>query len=154
MNTFASSTITCSTGLHARTPAALAGARRSARGFSLLELMLVIAIIGILIAAAAVSLGGAAARAKIGVTRSSLASLKAALSQYNITTNGYPPALMTLVTIKPPYLEDKKLQDAWGHEWIYSPQAVSKEQPYILGSSGEDGITGNEDDINVWMMDK
>jgi general secretion pathway protein G len=125
---------------------------RFAKGFSLLELTLVLAIIGILIAAAAYNLGGASARAKISVSKSSLNTIKGALTSYNIQHSSYPPSLQLLITAK--FLEDKKLSDAWGREWIYDPRGRSREQPYLLGSGGEDGIPGNEDDIDVWTMDK
>ncbi len=128
--------------------------RGAARGFSLLELMLVMAIIGILIASAAFSVAGAGARAKAQVTRASLSTIKGAISAYNITFSTYPTTLQTLVVVKPPFLDDKKLQDGWSREFMYSPQGRSREQPYLLGSSGDDGIAGNEDDIDVWTMDK
>ena len=126
--------------------------RRSAPGFSLLELTLVLAIIGILIAAAAYNLAGASSRAKIQVSKSSLSTIKGALSSYNIQHSSYPPALQTLIAAK--FLEDKKLSDAWGREWLYDPRGRNRDQPYLLGSGGEDGIPGNEDDIDVWTMDK
>lgn len=128
-----------------------AGARS---GFSLLELTLVLAIIGILIASAAYNLAGAGARAKAQVTRGSLDTIKGALQSYHLTFSAYPISLRTLVDVKPAFLEDKKLQDAWAREFMYNPQGRSKEQPFDLGSSGEDGIPGNEDDINVWTMNK
>lgn len=125
--------------------------RRMAPGFSLLELTLVLVIIGILIAAAAVNLTGAGARAKIKVTKASLATIKNQLNSYNLEHSGYPPTLQTLVTAK--YLEDKKLKDAWQRDFIYDPRGRSQSQPFILGSPGEDGQPGNEDDIDVWTMD-
>jgi general secretion pathway protein G len=121
-------------------------------GFSLLELMLVLAIISILVAAAAYNLAGAGARAKNQITKSSLNTIKGALSSYNIQYSSYPVGLPVLITTR--FLEDKRLQDAWGREWLYDPRGLNKDQPYILGSAGEDGIPGNEDDINVWTMDK
>jgi general secretion pathway protein G len=128
------------------------GVRRLARGFSLLELTLVLAIIGILIAAAAYNLTGASARAKTQVTKSSMSTIKGALSSYNIQHSSYPPTLQTLISAK--FLDDKPLKDAWGREWMYDARGRSREQPYMLGSSGEDGQPGNEDDIDVWTMDK
>jgi prepilin-type N-terminal cleavage/methylation domain-containing protein len=113
--------------------------RRQAKGFSLLELTLVLAIIGILIAAAAYNLVGASSRAKTQVTKSSMSTIKGALSSYNIQHSSYPPT---------------PLKDAWGREWMYDPRGRSRDQPYMLGSGGEDGQPGNEDDIDVWTMDK
>jgi len=131
-------------------PFAVAG--RSAKGFSLLELTLVLAIIGILIAAAAYNLAGAGAKAKTKVTKASLSTIKGALTSYNIEHSSYPANLQGLITGK--FLEDKALKDAWGREWLYDPRGRSREQPYMLGSAGEDGVAGNEDDIDVWTMDK
>jgi general secretion pathway protein G len=125
---------------------------RAARGFSLLELTLVLVIIGILIAAAAVNIVGAGARAKARVTRASLATVKQALTTYNLDIGGYPPNLGLLITSK--MLEDKALKDAWKNDFIYDARGRSKEQPYVLGSAGEDGNPGTEDDIDVWTMDK
>ena len=112
-------------------------ARRQAKGFSLLELTLVLAIIGILIAAAAYTLVGASSRAKTQVTKSSMSTIKGALSSYNIQHSSYPPTLQTLITTK--FLDDKPLKDAWGREWMYDPRGRSRDQPYMLGSGGEDG---------------
>lgn len=141
---------------HTLTAAALKGgrrhSRRHAKGFSLLELTLVLAIIGILIAAAAYNLVGASSRAKTQVTKASMSTIKGALSSYNIQHSSYPPTLQTLITTK--FLDDKPLKDAWGREWMYDPRGRSRDQPYMLGSSGEDGQPGNEDDLDVWTMDK
>ncbi|MBL8999996.1 MAG: type II secretion system protein GspG [Phycisphaerae bacterium] len=127
-------------------------AARLARGFSLLELTLVLVIIGILIAAAAVNIVGAGSRAKARVTRASLATIKNALTTYNLEVGGYPPTLNTLITAK--MLDDKALKDGWKNDFVYDPRGRSKEQPYILGSAGEDGSAGTEDDIDIWTMDK
>ncbi len=135
-------------------PTARTLTRRVRGGFSLLELTLVLAIIGILIASAGYSFAGAGARAKAQVTRGSLDTIKGALQSYNLTFSAYPPSLRTLVDVRPPFLEDKKLQDAWSREFLYNPTGRNKEQPFELGSGGEDGIPGNEDDINVWTMNK
>ncbi len=127
-------------------------AMRSARGFSLLELMLVLAIIGILIAAATVNLAGTNTQARIQVAKTSMSTIKGALGRYNLQHSSYPATLDVLIAQK--FLEDKKMADPWGRTWVYDPRGVNRDQPYILGSYGEDGIAGNEDDLNVWTIDK
>lgn len=138
--------------MHARTPTVSRSTTRLARGFSLLELTLVLVIIGILIAAAAVNIVGAGARAKARVTRASLATIKQALTTYNLEVGGYPPALNALITSK--MLEDKSLKDGWNQAFLYDPRGRNKEQPYLLGSVGEDASPNTEDDIDVWTMDR
>lgn len=128
--------------------------RRFAPGFSMLELMLVLAIIGILMAVAAVSVGGIGGRAKKRATEASLATIKTALAEYNLNHSAYPADLRSLVTAK--YLEDKSLKDGWKKDFVYDPRGGvnNRERPYILGSGGEDGVVGNEDDIDVWNVGK
>lgn len=122
------------------------------RGFSLLELMLVIAIIGILMAVAAVNILGAGDRAKTQATKASLSTIKNSLGEYNLNHSSYPPDLRTLVSAK--FLDDKALKDGWKKDFIYDARGRDKDHPFILGSSGPDGIVGNEDDIDIWTMNK
>jgi len=125
-------------------------ARASARGFSLLELMLVLAIIGILMAVAAVNVLGAGDRAKKRATQATLATIKTQINSYHLTYSSYPPDLRTLVVAK--YLEDGKLRDGWGADLFYDSNGRTKDQPFYLGSAGPDKAVGNEDDIDVWRM--
>lgn len=126
-------------------------ARRVARGFSLLELTLVLAIIGILMAVAAVNILGQGTKAKIGATKATINVVGNALKQYNLDNSAYPQDLRSLISAK--LLDNKKIQDGWKRDLYYDARGRNKDQPFILGSSGEDGIIGNEDDINIWTMD-
>ncbi len=124
---------------------------RSARGFSLLELTLVIAIIGVLTAVVAFSMGGMGGRAKARQTEASLSTITTAIKAYHLEYSSYPPDLQTLVNAK--FLDrDKPLNDGWSKPFYYDPRGRSKEAPYVLMSAGEDGVSGNEDDIDVWTM--
>lgn len=124
---------------------------RLARGFSLLELTLVLAIIGILMAVAAVNILGQGTKAKIQATKATINIVSNALKQYNLDNSAYPPDLKTLQNAK--LLDNKPIKDGWRRDLYYDPHGRNKDQPFILGSSGEDGIVGNEDDINIWTMD-
>lgn len=122
-----------------------------ARGFSLLELTLVIAIIGVLTAVVAFSLGGLGGRAKTRATEASLTTIQTSIKSYHLEYSSYPPDLLTLVSAK--YLDrDKPLNDGWSKPFYYDSRGRSKEQPYVLMSSGEDGVSGNDDDVDVWTM--
>ncbi len=126
------------------------GAVRAARGFSLLELMLVLAIIGILMTVAAVNVLGAGDRARTTSTKASLETIKTQLNTYYLNTSSFPPNLQTMVTAK--YLESGKLMDGWNVAFIYAPNPGNTERPYDLGSCGPDKLPGTADDIDVWTM--
>ncbi|MFZ4573452.1 MAG: type II secretion system protein [Phycisphaerales bacterium] len=123
-------------------------------GFSLIELMLVLAIIGVLMAVAAVSVSGMGARAKIRATKASLQTIQTALNSYNLEYSSYPTTLLLLTSVKPPFIDDsKKLRDGWDMEFFYSP-AGRGDRAFSLGSYGEDKTAGTEDDIDIWTMGK
>jgi general secretion pathway protein G len=114
-------------------------------GFSLLELMLVLVIIGIVVGAVAISIGGTGERAKIKITTSNLATVASALKEYHLNYSSYPPGLETLRTVKPPYLENA-IKDAWDSPLAYEPRPRGS-TPFTLVSPGPDKQTGTEDDI-------
>ncbi|CAG1006021.1 Type II secretion system protein G [Phycisphaerales bacterium] len=128
------------------------GIRRCLRGFSLLELTLVLAIMGILIAVAAVAIGGQGTRAKKKATEATLTVLKGQLQAYHLEHSSYPPDLRTLITAK--FIEDGSLRDGWNRDLIFDPRGRDADHPFVLGSAGENGTPGDADDIDVWTMNK
>ena len=66
-------------------------ARNTRRGFTLLELTLVIALLGVLMAIVVTQVAGQGARAKTRLARSGLESVRSALEGYNIEFSSYPP---------------------------------------------------------------
>jgi len=127
-------------------------ATRKARGFSLLELMLVLAIIATLMAVAAWNFLGQGEKARTKATKQTLFTIQSAMDAYNLEYASFPPDLRTLVTTK--FLKDQKLKDGWDQELYYDPRGTSKDRPYKLMSPGEDKTLGSEDDIDVWMINK
>lgn len=121
-------------------------------GFSLLEIMLVLVLIGLLTAGVAVSLSGTGTRAKIRITETRMASIKSALQQYHMEYSAFPPALETLQTIRPPMLdEDTKISDGWDRAFFYGTPGLNA-RDYDLISYGPDGQAGTDDDINIWNI--
>lgn len=119
-------------------------------GFSLLELMLVIAIMGVLMAVVAVNTLGAGEKAKRKATVASMRTIKNALSTYHLDYSTYPPALATLVSAR---VLDANIKDGWKRDFIYiAPGADGRE--YELMSAGPDNQAGTPDDVNVWFLDK
>lgn len=123
------------------------------RAFSLLEVMLVLAIIAIMTAAVAYNLIGASERAKIKATQSFLGTVQNAIKSYQIDKSALPGSLSILQQGgKMSYLDaDKKLVDAWGRDFLYSTQAANGHD-YQLYSKGPDGVFPSADDIDVWKV--
>lgn len=125
--------------------------RQARRAFSLLEIMLVLAIIGVLMGVAAVNLLGQSERASIRATEQSVTTVRRAIEQYAIDNrNTYPENLDVLITER--ILEPGSLEDAWGERLYFSGQADSAGNPYVLLSAGPDREFGTEDDINIWDL--
>lgn len=139
------------------------------RGFTLIEILLVLAIIGMLAGVAIVSLVGTREGAKIDSTRAMLSSIETALETYNMHVSHYPSeeeGNLTALRVKPtfeneqigamwrgPYLK-KEPRDAWGNVINYELNVAGTDeaqtQPYRLWSNGADGVDGTEDDVKNW----
>ena len=135
-------------------------------GFSLLEIMVVVVIIGILVATIAPNLFGETERARLTRVKVDITSLEDALERYKMENYIYPTTdqgLEGLVTqsTSPPEPKHfkqggyvKRLQkDPWGNDYQYiSP---GKSGPYDLYTLGADGEIGGEDansDIGNWNL--
>ena len=125
-------------------------ARRA--GFSLLELMLVLAIIGVLTAIAAVSLSGAGERAKRRATIASMHQIVNALNNYKLDNNIFPASLEVLKVGSGAYLDkDKNIVDGWKQAFFYVVPGSSGHE-FDLVSKGGDLAYGTQDDINWWQV--
>lgn len=122
--------------------------RRAARGFSLLELTLVILIIGVLMGVATVAFAPALFRGKTAATKASMTTIRRALEEYKGINNVYPPSIGLLA---PNFLQSVP-KDGWGNDFYYSVPGQGG-QPYTLISAGDDGAYATADDIDVWMLD-
>jgi general secretion pathway protein G len=127
--------------------------RRAPRpGFSLIELTLVVAIMGVLIAVVTYNIVGKSAQAEKKATEASLTTLRNAIDSYRVTHKLYPATLQDLVATKE---INAGMKDAWKREFFYSNQGrPGTDQAYLLSSSGPDGAAGTEDDISVWDINK
>ncbi|MEI8121467.1 MAG: type II secretion system major pseudopilin GspG [bacterium] len=123
---------------------------KSRAGFTLVEILLVVAILGILAGVAVVSLKGRTKTASIAATRTSIQAIGTAIDTYEVDNGVYPGSLQSLLTKgsennwNGPYMKDGRMpKDAWGNEFIYSLQG----DVYKLTSAGPDGQSGSADDI-------
>ena len=136
--------------------------RSSQQGFSLLEIMVVVAIIAILSVAVVMNVGGTVADAAVARAKSDVQTLSSALQNYNMKNHAFPSTqqgLEALVT-KPSGEPDAKNwsqyvqklpDDPWGQPYQYlSPGQHGDYDVYTLGKDGRPGGEGVNADIGNW----
>lgn len=134
-------------------------------GFTLLEIMVVVVILGILATMVAPQILGRADDARITKAKADIVSLDAALDLYQLDNYAYPTTSQGLeaLTIKPNESPEprnykkggyiKSLpNDPWGREYLYLNPGVkgSIYDIYTLGADGEEGGEGPNADIGNW----
>lgn len=143
--------------------------RRAARGgFTLIEVLLVIAIIALLAAFVVPSFINVQSGAEIDLTRSLVSSggpVAGALELYRINVGRYPEELRELVERpqdddlaarwRGPYITNlDDLRDAWGRDLNYRYPGEVNQDRYDLWSNGPDGQEGTDDDIGNWSREQ
>jgi len=131
------------------------------RGFSLIEILVVMALIGIVIALVANKVGDGAVTGKVKATKIALDTLGGKIEMYALDNGGPPSRLEDLMT-KPgsaenwngPYAREKDMKDPWQHPFVYVTPASKSDGDYDLYSLGPDGKEGGEGlrqaDIGNW----
>lgn len=135
---------------------------RTSRGFTLIELMVVLVIIGVLAALIVPNVLDRADDARLAAAKTDIANLNQALKLYKLDNQRFPSAeqgLQALVA-KPttglipsnwrPYI-DKLPNDAWGRPYLYINPGLKGEIDIMsLGSDGLPGGEGKDSDIGNW----
>ncbi len=139
---------------------------RDNRGFTLIEIMVVVIILGILASIIVPRLTGRTEQARITKAKVDIKNIESALELFKLDNGFYPSTEQGLEALveKPTvgripknwkeggYL--KKLPiDPWGNEYVYlSPGEHGDFDLYSLGADGREGGTGSDADIGNWML--
>ena len=134
----------------------------SQAGYSLLELLVVLAILGLIIAIAVPKTLGFFEASKAKAAKVQISNLASALDLYALSNGGYPTEAEGLKALveKPegaaawdgPYLSKAGgIVDPWGRPYVYRvPGAHGKFDIVSLGADGKEGGTGDDADLGSW----
>lgn len=147
-----------------KTPSRSTNRRR--RGFTLIEVMIAIAIVVVLIGIVGINVIGQRDDANAGAAKIQLNSIENALQNFYLDFNRFPTedeGLEVLWSSEAldsdddaeldrwkPYLTDPKPNDVWGEPWNYTDDVDDESRRYELWSNGPDREEGTDDDIRSW----
>jgi len=139
--------------------------RARAAGFTLMELLLVLVIIGMLAALVGPTLYQRIKPAKQSAARAQLANFSTALDAFDVDCERYPTTQEGLAALRErpegaekwngPYLTKEIPSDPWGHPYVYrAPGRSGGYEILSYGADGREGGDGDNADINSWDSGK
>lgn len=136
------------------------------RGFTLLEMLVVITVIAILAAVVSPMVFRNVDDAKVSAARSQIEIFGLALDSYRLDNDAYPSSTQGLAALtappsgtpearnwRGPYLKRAVPLDPWGHAYVYRSPGDSSRTTYdllSLGRDGQPGGTGESADLTSW----
>lgn len=130
-------------------------------GFTLLELLVVMVIIGMLAAYVGPRFFSQIGKSEVKVTRAQIDALEKALDQYRLDTGRYPTSEQGLAALDAqpagvtrwsgPYLKKAVPTDPWGNPYVYRQPGEHGEYDLMsYGKDGQPGGSGEAEDIGNW----
>ena len=121
--------------------------RQAQRGMTLLEIMIVVAILGLLATVVVTNVMGQFDNAKIKTTQIKINDIQSTVNQYYTMVGDYPDSMSQLISppdgLRPFFKNIPK--DAWNKPFIY--KRTSGADPFKVFSVGPDGQKGTKDDV-------
>jgi len=142
--------------------------RRQQRGFTLIEIMIVVVIIGLLAAVILPQLMGNVDQARVAKTKQDIQAIETALTMYRLDNSKYPTTDQGLRALvqqptdpsirhwRPGGYVKKASKDPWGNEYQYiSPGTHGGEYDlFSLGADAQPGGEGPDADIGNWDVEE
>lgn len=149
-------------GSKCRGAARLAANPRRITGFTLLELLVVLVILGLLVGYVAPRYFAQIGKSEVKVARAQIRALEDALDQYRLDLGRYPATQAGLAALnnapagesrwQGPYLRKAVPDDPWGHPYQYrAPGEHGEYDLWSFGRDGQAGGSGEDADITSWQ---
>ncbi|MCC6209093.1 MAG: type II secretion system major pseudopilin GspG [Gammaproteobacteria bacterium] len=129
--------------------------RRRSLGFTLIEVLVVVVILGILAAVIVPNLMEKPGQARITKAKADIRAIESALNMYRLDRHIYPTTDEGLESLAPTYLQRAPM-DPWDRPYQYlNPGAQGGAfDLYTLGRDGQQGGEGEDADIGNWNLDQ
>jgi general secretion pathway protein G len=136
--------------------------RRNSRGFTLIEIIIVVIIMSLIAALVVPRLFKKVEKSKMQITKTQIIMIENAVKMFKLDTGRYPSTdegLQALL-VKPdaannwdgPYLEKSVPKDPWGRDYLYTyPGKNYTFEIVSFGADGKEGGEGENQDINNWQ---
>jgi general secretion pathway protein G len=139
---------------------------RRRRGFTLMEVLLVLVILAVLGSLAALSYDAIRRRANINAAKSQVGLFKTPIQMYQMAVGSYPTTSQGLEALRKtpsdlpnpakwdgPYLDSAIPLDSWDKPYQYVCPGEHNPDSYDVWSFGPDGVNGTDDDIGNWSAE-